>query len=178
VLNVMLQLLDDGRLTDGKGRTVDFKNSVVIMTSNLGSAFLIDEDEFAQGRAKVMDLLRQSFRPELLNRIDEVIIFEPLSRASLERIVDIQIRILGERLRQRNIDIELSPEAKRRLIDEGYDPQYGARPLRRVIQKQLLDPIALKLLQGEFRDGDTIRVDADAEGFMFTGIVTGEPMLA
>jgi ATP-dependent Clp protease ATP-binding subunit ClpB len=178
VFNVLLQILDDGRLTDGQGRTVDFKNTVVIMTSNLGSAFLTDSDELAKGRAMVMDLLRQSFRPEFINRIDEVIIFEPLTREALDRIVDIQVRILSQRLHQRNIDLELTATAKERLIEEGFDPQYGARPLKRVIQKQLLDPIALKLLQGDFRDGDIIRVDVDAEGFSFSRVVTGEAVMA
>jgi ATP-dependent Clp protease ATP-binding subunit ClpB len=178
VFNVLLQILDDGRLTDGQGRTVDFKNSVVIMTSNLGSAFLTDTEELVKGRAMVMDLLRQSFRPEFINRIDEVIIFDPLTRDSLERIVDIQLRVLSQRLRQRNIGIDLSQPARQRLIDEGYDPQYGARPLKRVIQKHLLDAIALKLLQGDFREGDTIRVDADDEGFLFTRLVEGEVMAA
>ncbi|HXH21403.1 MAG TPA: ATP-dependent chaperone ClpB [Dehalococcoidia bacterium] len=178
VFNVLLQILDDGRLTDGHGRTVDFKNTVVIMTSNLGSAFLVDTEEPAKGRAMVMELLRQTFRPEFLNRIDEIIIFDPLDRASLERIVDIQVRQLSQRLSQRNIGIELSPAARALLIQEGYDPHYGARPLKRVIQKRLLDPIALKLLQGEFREGDIIRVDADAEGFMFTRVLKGEPVPA
>ena len=178
VFNVLLQILDDGRLTDGQGRTVDFKNTVVIMTSNLGSAFLIDTDDLPRGRAMVQDLLKQAFRPEFLNRIDEIIIFEALDRESLRRIVDIQVSILSQRLRQRNIDLELSSNAKTRLIDEGYDPQYGARPLKRVIQKQMLDPIALKLLQGEFRDGDIIRVDADDEGFLFTRVVKGEAIAA
>jgi len=178
VFNMLLQILDDGRLTDGQGRTIDFKNTVVIMTSNLGSAFLTDTEDLARGRAMVTEMLRQAFRPEFLNRIDEIIIFEALGRASLERIVDIQMRILAQRLRQRKIELELSPLAKRRLIDEGYDPLYGARPLKRVIQKQLLDPIALKLLQGEFRDGDIIRVEADAEGFLFSRVVQGEPVAA
>ncbi|HLF76988.1 MAG TPA: ATP-dependent chaperone ClpB [Dehalococcoidia bacterium] len=178
VFNVLLQILDDGRLTDGQGRTVDFKNTVVIMTSNLGSAFLTDTEDLTRGRAMVMDLLRQSFRPEFLNRIDEILIFEPLRREQLERIVEIQVQTLAKRLRDRNIGLELSPEATRRLIDEGYDPLYGARPLKRVIQKRLLDPIALKLLQGEFREGDTIRVTADEDVFLFTRVVTGEPVSA
>jgi ATP-dependent Clp protease ATP-binding subunit ClpB len=178
VFNVLLQILDDGRLTDGQGRTVDFKNTVVIMTSNLGSAFLTDAEELARGRALVMDLLRQSFRPEFINRIDEVIIFEPLTRDSIDRIVDIQMQLLSQRLRQRNIELDLTPTAKHRLIDEGYDPQYGARPLKRVIQKQLLDPIALRLLQGEFREGDIIRVDADAERFLFSRVLKGEAIAA
>jgi ATP-dependent Clp protease ATP-binding subunit ClpB len=125
-----------------------------------------------------MDLLRQSFRPEFINRIDEVIIFEPLTRESIGRIVDIQVRLLSQRLRQRNIELDLTPTAKHRLIDEGYDPQYGARPLKRVIQKQLLDPIALRLLRGEFREGDMIRVDADAERFLFSRVLRGEAAAA
>jgi ATP-dependent Clp protease ATP-binding subunit ClpB len=177
VFNVLLQILDDGRLTDGQGRTVDFKNSVVIMTSNLGSQYLIGEDT-SDGKTMVMDLLKQGFRPEFLNRIDEIIVFEALDRRSLERIIDIQIRRLNERLHERKISLDLSPEAKQRLIDQGYDPQYGARPLKRVIQKQLLDPIALKLLQGEFWDGDIISVRTDGLGFQFGRIQTGEAVAA
>ncbi len=176
VFNVLLQILDDGRLTDGQGRTVDFKNTVVIMTSNLGSQYLLESESIAAGRTMVEDLLKQAFRPEFLNRIDEIIIFEPLDRESLRRIVDIQIAGLARRLHERKIGIELSDPAKERLIAEGYDPHYGARPLKRVIQKQLLDSIALRLLEGEFHDGDTIKVDADAEGFLFTHVVTGEPV--
>jgi ATP-dependent Clp protease ATP-binding subunit ClpB len=178
VFNVLLQILDDGRLTDGQGRTVDFKNTVVIMTSNLGSAFLTDTSDLPKGRAMVMELLKQNFRPEFLNRIDEITIFETLDRAALERIIEIQVGQLVKRLRQRNIGLELSEQAKERLIDEGYDPQYGARPLKRVIQKQLLDPIALKILQGEFHDGNLIKVDADAEGYMFSRVAVGEPLAA
>jgi ATP-dependent Clp protease ATP-binding subunit ClpB len=178
VFNVLLQILDDGRLTDGHGRTVNFQNTVVIMTSNLGSAFLTDEEDLTRGRAMVMDLLRQSFRPEFLNRIDEILIFEPLRREQLERIVEIQVQTLARRLRDRNIGLELSDEAKRLLIEEGYDPLYGARPLKRVIQKQLLDPIALKLLQGEFRDGDSIRVSAEGDRFAFIRVVVGEAIAA
>ena len=126
----------------------------------------------------VMDLLRQNFRPEFLNRIDEIIIFETLDRTALERIIEIQVAQLAKRLRQRNIGLELSGEAKQRLINEGYDPQYGARPLKRVIQKQLLDPIALKILQGEFHEGDLIKVDADDEGYLFSRVVIGEAVAA
>jgi ATP-dependent Clp protease ATP-binding subunit ClpB len=175
VFNVLLQILDDGRLTDGQGRTVDFKNTVVIMTSNLGSQYLLEAESIAAGRSMVEDLLKQAFRPEFLNRIDEIIIFEPLDRESLRRIVDIQIAGLARRLHERKIGIELSEAARERLIEEGYDPHYGARPLKRVIQKQLLDSIALKLLENEFHDGDTIMVDADAEGFLLMRAVTGEP---
>lgn len=178
VFNVLLQMLDDGRLTDGQGRTVDFKNSVVIMTSNLGSAYLTEGDDVRAARAKVMELLRQSFRPEFLNRIDEIIIFETLDRMAIERIIDIQLSKLTERLHQRNIGLELTREAKRRLADEGYDPLYGARPLKRVIQKQLLDPIALKILSAEFHEGDIIKVDVAGDGFVFTRVVVGEVMAA
>jgi ATP-dependent Clp protease ATP-binding subunit ClpB len=176
VFNVLLQILDDGRLTDGQGRTVDFKNTVVIMTSNLGGQYLAGGEGVEDARQIVMELLRQSFRPEFLNRIDEIIIFDALDRTNLERIVDIQVRNLSERLRDRNIGLLLSPHAKRRLIDEGYDPIYGARPLKRVIQKQLLDPIALKLLSGDFHDSDTIRVDTDEDGFVFENVVAGQTL--
>ena len=178
VFNVLLQILDDGRLTDGQGRTVDFKNTVVIMTSNLGSQYLLEAESIAAGRSMVEDLLKQAFRPEFLNRIDEIIIFEPLDRESLRRIVDIQIAGLARRLHERKIGIELSETARERLIEEGYDPHYGARPLKRVIQKQLLDSIALKLLEGEFHDGDMIKVDANAAGFQFVRVVMGEPIAA
>jgi ATP-dependent Clp protease ATP-binding subunit ClpB len=178
VFNVLLQILDDGRLTDGQGRTVDFKNTVVIMTSNLGSQYLLEAESIAAGRSMVEDLLKQAFRPEFLNRIDEIIIFEPLDRESLRRIVDIQIADLARRLHERKIGIELSDTARERLIEEGYDQHYGARPLKRVIQKQLLDSIALKLLEGEFHDGDAIKVDANAAGFQFVRVVVGEPVAA
>ena len=178
VFNVLLQMLDDGRLTDGQGRTVDFKNVVVIMTSNLGSAYLTDGSDAEAARGLVMELLRQSFRPEFLNRIDEIIIFEALDRQAIERIIEIQLTKLAERLHQRNIGLELTAEAKLRLGDEGYDPMYGARPLKRVIQKQLLDPIALKILSGEFQDGDLIKVDAVPDGFTFARVVVGEAVAA
>jgi ATP-dependent Clp protease ATP-binding subunit ClpB len=170
VFNILLQILDDGRLTDGHGRTVDFKNTVIIMTSNLGSAYLMDAqtpEQREEARARVLDLVRQSFRPEFLNRIDEVIVFEPLTREHLEQIVDIQVRRLSERLAARNMRIELTPAAKELLIERGFDPAYGARPLKREIQRSLLDPIALKILEGEFSDGDTITVDASHGEFTF-----------
>jgi len=166
VLNVLLQLLDDGRLTDGKGRTVDFKNTVVIMTSNLGSHYLVDD--LTEGtRRKVMDALREHFRPEFLNRIDEVIFFHPLGREHLKRIIDIQLAGVVKRLEERKIHVVLTDAAKELLVHEGYDPSYGARPLKRTIQRRVLDPLALRVLEGDFVDGDTIVVDATAGGLIF-----------
>jgi ATP-dependent Clp protease ATP-binding subunit ClpB len=173
VLNVLLQLLDDGRLTDGKGRTVDFKNTVVIMTSNLGSHLIsartpADEGAVDEGtRREVMDALREHFRPEFLNRIDEVIFFHALGRAHLKRIIEIQVRGLVRRLEERKIHIQLSDAAKDQLVREGYDPQYGARPLKRTIQRRVLDPLALRVLEGDFVEGDTVLVDANADGLTF-----------
>jgi ATP-dependent Clp protease ATP-binding subunit ClpB len=173
VLNVLLQLLDDGRLTDSKGRTVDFKNTVVIMTSNLGS-HLISERATSDGgtidentRRQVMDGLRAHFRPEFLNRIDEIIFFHALSREHLKRIVDIQIRGLVRRLEERKIHVELTEAAKEQLVREGYDPAYGARPLKRTIQRSVLDPLALRVLEGAFTEGDTVVVDGGAKGLTF-----------
>jgi ATP-dependent Clp protease ATP-binding subunit ClpB len=159
VLNVLLQLLDDGRLTDGKGRTVDFKNTVVIMTSNLGSEFL-SGDATEGARRQVQDALRLHFRPEFLNRVDEIIFFHPLNREHLKQIVDIQISSLVKRLEERKIHVRLTEAAKERLVREGYDPTYGARPLKRTIQRRVLDPLAMRVLDGEFREGDTVTVDA------------------
>jgi ATP-dependent Clp protease ATP-binding subunit ClpB len=163
VLNVMLQLLDDGRLTDGKGRTVDFKNTVVIMTSNIGSHFIAESaaeglDERIQ--RQVMDALRGHFRPEFINRLDEIIIFHALSREEMRSIIDIQLRGLMKRLEDRKIHIELTDRAKDQLIAEGYDPTYGARPLKRTIQRKVLDPLAMRVLQGDFKEGDTVKIDA------------------
>jgi ATP-dependent Clp protease ATP-binding subunit ClpB len=159
VLNVLLQLLDDGRLTDSKGRTVDFKNTVVIMTSNIGSQFLVDG--VTEGtRRQVQDLLRQTFRPEFLNRVDEIIFFHPLGREHIRAIIDIQLVRLMKRLEERKIHVDLTDAARDALIEEGYDPVYGARPLKRTIQRRILDPLALRVLEGEFREGDSIRIDA------------------
>jgi ATP-dependent Clp protease ATP-binding subunit ClpB len=158
VLNVMLQLLDDGRLTDGHGRTVDFKNTVVIMTSNIGAG---------RDRDEVLDAVRRHFRPEFLNRIDEIVVFHSLGREHLRSIIDIQLSRLAKRLEERKITLELTDGAKDLLIAEGYDPAYGARPLKRTIQRRLLDPLALRVLEGEFREGDTIRVDAVAGELRF-----------
>jgi ATP-dependent Clp protease ATP-binding subunit ClpB len=176
VLNVLLQLLDDGRLTDGKGRTVDFKNTVVIMTSNLGSHLIAEgaqrgtagEEGIDEGtRRAVSDALRAHFRPEFLNRIDEVIFFHPLGQDHLKRIVDIQIRGLVRRLEERKIHVDLTDAAKDQIVREGYDPTYGARPLKRTIQRRVLDPLAMRVLAGEFREGDSITINAGADGLVF-----------
>jgi ATP-dependent Clp protease ATP-binding subunit ClpB len=173
VLNVLLQLLDDGRLTDGKGRTVDFKNTVVIMTSNLGSAFIAERTMAGGGtidegtRRQVMDALREHFRPEFLNRIDEIIFFHGLGREHMKRIIDIQIAGLTRRLEDRKIHVVLSDAAKEHLVHEGYDPAYGARPLKRTIQRRLLDPLALRVLEGDFVEGDTVGVGAERGALTF-----------
>ncbi|HEV3214192.1 MAG TPA: ATP-dependent chaperone ClpB [Vicinamibacterales bacterium] len=176
VLNVLLQLLDDGRLTDGKGRTVDFKNTVVIMTSNLGSAFLAERHDrgIDEGvKREVMDALRAHFRPEFINRVDEIIIFHPLSREQMKAIIDIQVHNLLARLADRKIYVTLTDPAKEWLVREGYDPAYGARPLKRAIQKLILDPLAIRVLDGEFVEGDHIQVDAGKEGLKFVKQLTG-----
>jgi ATP-dependent Clp protease ATP-binding subunit ClpB len=173
VLNVLLQLLDDGRLTDGKGRTVDFKNTVVIMTSNLGSSYITERTMSEDGaidegtRRQVTEALREHFRPEFLNRIDEIIFFHALGREHMKRIIDIQIGGLTKRLEERKIHVTLTDRAKDALVHEGYDPAYGARPLKRTIQRRVLDPLALRVLQGDFAEGDVIAVDAGAEGLTF-----------
>jgi ATP-dependent Clp protease ATP-binding subunit ClpB len=174
VLNVLLQLLDDGRLTDGKGRTVDFRNTVVIMTSNLGSQFIAEHALRGRGeldenaRREVTDAIRAHFRPEFINRIDEVILFHPLGREHLARIVDIQLARLMKRLEDRKIHVELGDAARERLVAEGYDPVYGARPLKRTIQRRILDPLAMRVLQGEFQEGDRVRIDAAGGELTFT----------
>jgi ATP-dependent Clp protease ATP-binding subunit ClpB len=162
VFNALLQLLDDGRLTDGHGRTVDFKNTVVIMTSNVGTEFLDgrEAETEEQRRDLVMAALRQHFRPEFLNRVDEIIIFHGLTKEHLKEIVEIQVSRLKQLLADRRLEIELTEAAKALLAEEGYDPAYGARPLKRVIQRQVQDPLALRLLEGEYREGDRVLVDA------------------
>jgi ATP-dependent Clp protease ATP-binding subunit ClpB len=173
VLNVLLQLLDDGRLTDGKGRTIDFKNTVVIMTSNLGSQYIAERaseesNTLDEGtRRQVLDVLRAHFRPEFLNRIDDVIFFHALGRDHLKQIVDIQIAGLVKRLEERKIHVRLTDAAKEELVREGYDPTYGARPLKRTIQRRVLDPLAMRVLEGEFAEGDTVAVDAQGGTLRF-----------
>jgi ATP-dependent Clp protease ATP-binding subunit ClpB len=174
VLNVLLQLLDDGRLTDGKGRTVDFKNVVVIMTSNLGSHFIAEaqqgagRDELPEGvRRQVTEALRQHFRPEFINRVDEIIFFHSLGLEHLKEIVDIQIRGLLKRLEERKVHVELTDTARGFLVAEGFDPMFGARPLKRTIQRRVLDPLAMRVLEGEFREGDSVLVDMGDNGLTF-----------
>ena len=159
VFNTLLQLLDDGRLTDGQGRTVNFKNTVVIMTSNIGSHF-ITELGAEKAREPVMGALRQHFRPEFLNRVDEIITFHSLSKDDLIRIVEVQLASLRRLLADRKLTLTLSDSAKTHLVEVGYDPLFGARPLKRAIQRHLQDPLAMALLSGQFREGTTISVDA------------------
>jgi ATP-dependent Clp protease ATP-binding subunit ClpB len=160
VLNVLLQLLDDGRLTDAQGRTVSFKNTIVIMTSNLGSQWINERGlGWEDIRNRVLEVVRQNFRPELLNRIDEIVVFRPLGLEQIEKIVDIQLRSLRKRLEDRHLKLDLTPGALQLLANEGFDPIYGARPLKRAIQKEVVQPLAMRLLQGDFHDGDTIVVN-------------------
>jgi ATP-dependent Clp protease ATP-binding subunit ClpB len=166
VFNVLLQIMDDGRLTDGKGRTVDFKNTVIIMTSNLGSSFLQAEglrspEDFEEASKQVMNALHGHFKPEFLNRVDDIIIFRPLGKEQLVKIVDLRLEDLRRLLADRKISLELTEAAKELLFTEGYDPNFGARPLKRAIQKLVQDPLALKILDGEVLHGDHVVVDAD-----------------
>ncbi|MCK9356344.1 MAG: ATP-dependent chaperone ClpB [Dehalococcoidia bacterium] len=177
VFNVLLQILDDGRLTDGQGRTVDFKNTVLIMTSNLGSQWIVDmkPGQEAQMRERVMEALRAAFRPEFLNRVDETIIFRQLGEDEIRKIVGLQFAALKRRLADRRIDVVLDKSAEDILVREGYDPAYGARPLKRTIQRLVLDPLAMKVLQGEFRDGDTIAVSGAGGELTFVATHQSEP---
>jgi ATP-dependent Clp protease ATP-binding subunit ClpB len=163
VFNILLQILDDGRLTDGHGRTVDFKNTVVIMTSNIGSQWITDlgEKDYEEMRRRVMEAVKAHFKPEFLNRIDELIIFHGLGMEEIKAIVEIQVRRLEQRLLERRIQLKMTEKAKEWLAREGFDPAYGARPLKRVIQKEIQDKLALKILGGKFKEGDTISVDVD-----------------
>ena len=176
IFNVLLQVFDDGRLTDGKGRTVDFKNTVIIMTSNIASQQIqqLTEESGADWEieAHVKDALKQIFKPEFLNRIDEIIVFHMLGKEALRKIVDIQLEYLAERLEGRNIQVEFSDSAREQIMDEGYDPAFGARPLKRTIQQRLENPLAAELLAGKFTDSDTIKIDADAHKFTFEKIET------
>jgi ATP-dependent Clp protease ATP-binding subunit ClpB len=168
VFNVLLQVLDDGRLTDGQGRTVDFKNTIVIMTSNIGSPVIqefysaakLSPKDHAEMEKLVQTELKTHFRPEFLNRVDDIIIFHSLDESQISRIVDIQLERLGKRLAQQNLTLDVDKAAKTLLAKEGYDPQFGARPLKRAIQEHLLDPLATKLLEGEFKPGEKIKVVA------------------
>jgi ATP-dependent Clp protease ATP-binding subunit ClpB len=170
VLNVLLQLLDDGRLTDGQGRTVDFRNTLVIMTSNLGSQWILDlgEDDRDEMERRVHEALRAHFRPEFLNRVDEVIVFHSLTRADIRRIVDLQVESLRKMLAERELDLTLTDAARDALAEEGYDPHLGARPLKRTIQRRLQNPLAMKLLAAEFKPGETIEVDVKRGELLFS----------
>ncbi|MEL6965269.1 MAG: AAA family ATPase, partial [Pseudomonadota bacterium] len=172
VFNIMLQVLDDGRLTDSHGRTVDFRNVMIILTSNLGSEFLaaLNEDQpAAAARDEVMTVVQTAFRPEFLNRLDEIILFNRLGRADMSGIVDIQLRRLASLLEDRKLSLDLSDAAKRWLAEAGYDPVYGARPLKRTIQRNLQDPLARMILEGTILDGSTITVDANDQGLLING---------
>jgi ATP-dependent Clp protease ATP-binding subunit ClpB len=168
VFNVLLQVLDDGRITDGQGRTVDFKNTVIIMTSNIGSQFIMEDLPVDERNRRVMEALRGHFRPEFLNRIDETIIFDRLTDKEITSIVDIQLKRLLKRLDQQNIRLELTDKAKKFLAKEGYDPAYGARPLKRVIQQQILNPLSVAILDGDFGEGDKIVADVDKDHLEFS----------
>ncbi|MSU63771.1 MAG: AAA family ATPase [Pedosphaera sp.] len=175
VFNVLLQVLDDGRLTDGQGRTVDFKNSIVIMTSNIGSPIIqeyfkeenLSPKAHAEMEERVRSELRGHFRPEFLNRVDDIIVFHSLGQKHLGQIVEIQLKRLDARLAQQELKLEIDAAAKRYLSKEGYDPQFGARPLKRAIQDHLLDPLAMKVLGGEFKPGDSIHVTARNDELVF-----------
>jgi ATP-dependent Clp protease ATP-binding subunit ClpB len=160
VFNTLLQIMDDGRLTDGQGRTVSFTNTILIMTSNVGSAEIAGEAIDERIRERIEEILATTFKPEFLNRVDDTVIFHRLSREDLGRIVELQVEQLAGRVRDKGLEIELSDDARTLLGNLGYDPTYGARPLKRVIQKQLVDRLALKLLEGEFHEGDVVRVEA------------------
>jgi ATP-dependent Clp protease ATP-binding subunit ClpA len=174
VFHMLLQILDDGRLTDGQGRTVSFKNTVIVMTSNVGTGMVErntigfsvhgKDSRTEETRKRLLESLKQQFRPEFLNRVDDIIVFNSLTREHLARIVDIQLVNVGKLLKERKLNLEITAAAKDRIINEGYDPQYGARPMKRAIQRLIQDPLALKLITGGFAEGDTILVDAAGEG--------------
>jgi len=166
VFNVLLQILDDGRLTDGQGRTVDFRNTVLILTSNIGSQHIVElgEAERDEMERRVMDALRSHFKPEFLNRVDDVILYHQLGRDQIHRIVDIQLERVKELLTDRRIELSFTDEAKDLMSEKGYDPAYGARPLKRVIQRMVQDPLAVRILEGDFPEGSQIEVDARLSG--------------
>ncbi|MCJ7674686.1 MAG: AAA family ATPase, partial [Sedimentisphaerales bacterium] len=171
VFNVLLQVFDDGRLTDGKGRTVDFKNTVIIMTSNIASRQIQQLTEESGSdweiEAHVKDALKQIFKPEFLNRVDEIIVFHLLTKDNLTKIIDIQINYLAQRVNARNLQVEFTDRARKQIMDEGYDPVYGARPLKRTIQQRIENPLAAEILAGKFAEGDKIKVDASQHKFIF-----------
>jgi ATP-dependent Clp protease ATP-binding subunit ClpB len=165
VFDVLLQVLDDGRLTDGQGRTVDFRNTILILTSNLGSQFLVDPTlSWEQKESAVHEMVRQAFKPEFINRLDDIVVFSPLSTEDLAEIVELYIDRLTARLAARRLDLAVTPDARAWLAERGYDPIYGARPLRRLMQHEIDDTLANALLAGEIRDGDIVRVDLAEDG--------------
>jgi ATP-dependent Clp protease ATP-binding subunit ClpB len=176
VFNVLLQVLDEGRLTDSKGKTVNFKNTIIIMTSNIGSMLIQEQLQFLNDenrneiigdlRIKLLDLLKSTIRPEFLNRIDEIILFNPLTQNEIRKIVDIQIEFLRQRMKRNNFDISITDEAKDWLGKAGFDITYGARPLKRVIQKYIVNPLSEKILSGEYIPGDTIKIGTDRKGMV------------
>ena len=169
VFDILLQVLDDGRLTDGQGRTVDFRNTLLILTSNLGSTYLVDPSLSQEvKRESVMSLVRQHFKPEFLNRLDEVVLFDALTKEELTHIVDLQLELLEKRLSVRRITIDVTEAAQAWLADTGYDPAYGARPLRRLIQTAIGDPLARLLISGKVNDGGSVTVDVGDEGLTLT----------
>jgi ATP-dependent Clp protease ATP-binding subunit ClpB len=160
-----LQVLDDGRLTDGQGRTVDFRNTILILTSNLGSHVLVDRElSWEQKQDAVNELVRQSFKPEFVNRLDDIVIFSPLSEGDLGQIVSLYVDRLERRLGERRLQLAVTPDARAWLAERGYDPLFGARPLRRLMQHEIDDKLARALLGGDIRDGDTVRVDLESDG--------------
>jgi ATP-dependent Clp protease ATP-binding subunit ClpB len=172
VFNVLLQVLDDGRLTDGQGRTVDFRNTLIIMTSNIGAEFLVAQPEGQDTgvvREQVMNMVRAHFRPEFLNRVDEIILFHRLQKSEMGRIVEIQFTRLQKLLADRKIELELEPKARDWLAEKGWDPAYGARPLKRVIQRAVQDPLAEMILAGDVRDGSHVNISATKAGLTFNG---------
>jgi len=176
VFNILLQVLDDGRLTDGQGRTVDFRNTVIVMTSNLGSQYIQDvssdsgggdEAQYTQMKAAVMGVVQAHFRPEFINRLDEIVVFRALDKSQIRQIARIQIAYLEKRLAERQLRMTISDKALDLLGNVGFDPVYGARPLKRAIQQQLENPLAREILEGKFRPGDTVRVDAEGGRLAF-----------
>ena len=173
VFNILLQVLDDGRLTDGQGRTVDFRNTVIVLTSNLGSQYVQEfagsdsEEDYTKMKAAVMGVVQSHFRPEFINRLDEIVVFRSLDKSQIRKIARIQVAYLERRLAERQLKLEIADKALDLLGNVGFDPVYGARPLKRAIQQQLENPLAREILEGRFQPGDTVRVDADAGHLVF-----------
>ena len=171
VFNILLQVLDDGRLTDGQGRTVDFRNTVIIMTSNLGSHVIQEmtneKESYEEMSEAVLEIAGQHFRPEFINRIDAAVVFEPLKEEQIRKIAEVQIQLLGNRLKEKELSLQLSEKAYQYLAEAGYDPVYGARPLKRAIQVYIENPLAQDILEGKFKPGDTIKIDRDDDHLQF-----------